>query len=99
MVNIPHMRKHLAIPQPPPKPHPLPKDVALWTLKTKTIMVEAVLQGFNTREEIITRFGLSPEELERWIGLYIEHGAGGLKTTAVGAIRRKEQQSKAKPHG
>jgi transposase-like protein len=56
----------------------------------RAAVVEQLLQGLTTSEEISADHGVGPEELEAWTENYRAHGLNGLKATRPPPIRTTE---------
>jgi transposase-like protein len=58
-----------------------------WTPQRKAAVVEKVLRGVATAEQICAEHGIWPEELDSWLENYRVFGLGGLKASRVPPIR------------
>lgn len=65
----------------------LPQPNTRWVARRKAAVVQAVQHGLATREEVITRYGLSEEELDSWAQAIATHGLAALKVTATQKYR------------
>ena len=59
----------------------LPPDTKRWTVRRKAAVVEAVLSGMITLEEVCRRYDLSVEEILSWHNSMERHGVPSLHTT------------------
>ena len=64
-----------------------PANTGRWVASRKAVVVDAVLNNLITRTEAISRYGLSEEELDGWIGAAERHGRDALKATAAQRYR------------
>ena len=60
-----------------------PPDTKRWTARRKALVVEAVLSGMITIEEVCRRYALSVEEFLSWHNAIRRHGVQGLQTTKL----------------
>ena len=63
--------------------HLPPPDTNRWTARRKALVVEAVLSGMITIEEVTRRYALSVEELLSWHNAMQRHGVQGLQITKL----------------
>ena len=66
-----------------PEPH-----TTRWVASRKIAVVRGVLYGLITKDQALTRFGLSQEEFQSWVTAAAIHGEDGLKTTNVQKFRQ-----------
>lgn len=66
---------------PPPSTH-------RWVASRKACVVRAVLYGLLSRDQAMTLYGLSEEELQSWIVASAKHGNEALKATRVQKFRQ-----------
>lgn len=59
-----------------------------WVASRKAAVVLAVAHGLIAREEALSLYALSGEEFDSWISAARDHGADGLKVTALRRIRQ-----------
>jgi transposase-like protein len=64
-----------------------PPDTKRWTPRRKAAVVEAVLSGVTTIEEVCRRYDLTVEEFLSWHNTMERHGAPGLRTTRLQTYR------------
>lgn len=62
--------------------------VQRWVASRKAAVVKAVRFGLVTREEVLNRYALSPEELDAWLSAVEKHGESALKATSVQRYRQ-----------
>jgi transposase-like protein len=60
-----------------------PSDTKRWTARRKASIVEAVLSGMITIEEVCRRYGLSVDEFLSWHNAMQSHGVPGLRITKL----------------
>ena len=65
----------------------LPSVDTRWVASRKAVVVNAVSHGLITRDEAISRYGLSEEEFDGWLTAVQKHGAKALKVTAIQKYR------------
>ena len=85
---------------PPPKTAAdgLPRrDTTRWTARRKVAVVEAVLGGVISREEVCRRYGLSINEVLSWQKTLQMHGASGLRTSRLQKYRYSRPTRRAPP--
>jgi len=58
-----------------------PPDTKRWVPRRKAVVVEAVLSGVITLEEVCRRYALSVDEFLSWRNAMEMHGVPGLRTT------------------
>ena len=66
-----------------------PTSTKRWVASRKAAVVRAVLYGLITETEAKTRYALSDEELQSWVGAVTTHGEKALKATAVKKYRQR----------
>jgi len=66
-----------------------PTSTKRWVASRKAAVVRAVLYGLITETEAKTRYALSDEELQSWVGAVTTHGENALKATAVKKYRQR----------
>jgi transposase-like protein len=64
-----------------------PPDTKRWTPRRKASVVDAVLNGVITIEEVCHRYGLSVEEFLSWHNAIQRHGVQGLHITNLKKYR------------
>ena len=64
-----------------------PADTKRWTPRRKAAVVDAVLIGVITIEEVCGRYDLTVEEFLSWQNLVNMHGLPGLRTTRIQTYR------------
>ena len=64
-----------------------PPDTVRWVARRKALVVRAVRHGLVTEEEILARYGLSPEEFARWSAAESQYGEAGLRVTKLQTYR------------
>ena len=64
-----------------------PADTTRWTPRRKAAVVEAVLSGEITIEEVCHRYDLTVEEFLSWRNTMERHGVPGLRTTRLKSYR------------
>lgn len=62
--------------------------VRRWVASRKAAVVKAVRHGLLSRDEVLERYALSPEELDGWMSAVERHGESALKATAVQRYRQ-----------
>jgi hypothetical protein len=60
-----------------------PPDTKRWTSRRKAAIVDAVLTGVTTMEEVCCRYGLSVDEFLSWHNAMERHGLPGLRATRL----------------
>lgn len=65
-----------------------PGDTKRWVASRKGTVVRAVLYGLLTKEQALSRYSLSAEELSEWIRAVATHGDDALKATALQKYRQ-----------
>ena len=68
-----------------------PPTTRRWVIRRKAEVVCAVKGRLLTREEAITRYGISQDEYEAWERSVERHGMHGLRSTRLQHYRRREQ--------
>ena len=63
--------------------HLPPTDTKRWTPRRKASVVEAVLSGVTTIEEVCRRYHLSVDEFLSWHNAMERRGVPGLRTTKL----------------
>ena len=63
--------------------HLPPPDIKRWTVRRKASIVEAVLTGMITIEEMCRRYDLSVDEFLSWHNTIQRHGVQGLQVTKL----------------
>ncbi|MDO5657868.1 MAG: DUF1153 domain-containing protein [Paracoccus sp. (in: a-proteobacteria)] len=66
----------------------LPPVDTRWIARRKAVVVKAVACGLISRDEVLTRYGLSEEELDSWQNAYLRHGQAALRSTALQKYRQ-----------
>ncbi|RMD90642.1 MAG: DUF1153 domain-containing protein [Alphaproteobacteria bacterium] len=64
-----------------------PKNTRRWVARRKAAVVRAVEAGLITREEAMSTWALTEEELDSWCRAVERHGEAALKATAVQKYR------------
>jgi hypothetical protein len=64
-----------------------PPNTYRWVASRKAVVVDAVVHHLISRNEALTRYDLSEEELDAWIAASMLHGRDALKATAVQRFR------------
>jgi transposase-like protein len=64
-----------------------PPDTRRWTARRKAAVVEAVLSGAISLEEVCRRYDLSLDEFLSWHNTMKMHGIRGLRTTMLQRYR------------
>jgi transposase-like protein len=64
-----------------------PPDTTRWVTRRKANVVQAVLSGAISIEDVCTRYGLSVEEFDSWHRLIERHGVHGLRSTKLHIYR------------
>jgi hypothetical protein len=59
-----------------------------WVASRKASVVRGVLYGLITRDEALSRYGLSDEEFTEWVSAVSTHGEDALKTTRLKQYRQ-----------
>lgn len=65
----------------------LPDSDTRWVASRKALVVRAVIYGLLTHEAALTRYDLTPEELDQWIANYTEGGMNNLKIASIPIAR------------
>ncbi|PRX30544.1 Protein of unknown function [Meinhardsimonia xiamenensis] len=65
-----------------------PKSTRRWVARRKAAVVRALRAGLISREEALSTWDLSEEELESWCRAVSRHGEAALKATAVQKFRQ-----------
>jgi hypothetical protein len=65
-----------------------PPDTVRWVARRKATVVKAVKFGLITRDDAMSRYALSEEELEAWIRAIERHGMNALKATRLKTFRQ-----------
>lgn len=60
-----------------------------WTARRKLAVLGEVKAGILSREEALSRYGLTDAELASWESMYDAHGIVGLSATKIQAFRRE----------
>lgn len=81
-----HLRRRKAVQVDLPPP-----GVTRWVIRRKAQVVEAVLAGVLTVEEVCERYSVSPEEFHSWQRSFESHGVYGLRTTRSQIYRNSGQ--------
>lgn len=68
----------------------LPPRRTRWVASRKAIVVNAVRHRLITRDDALTRYGLTGEELDSWCDAVDRHGIGALRVTALQKYRDRE---------
>ncbi|KZY35708.1 hypothetical protein A3731_02465 [Roseovarius sp. HI0049] len=71
-----------------------PADTRRWVASRKLMVVRGVLYGLLSREDALTRYGLSDEEFQEWVTALSAHGTEGLKATNRPAADKTVDNSK-----
>lgn len=66
----------------------LPPVRTRWVASRKAKVVNAVRYDLISRAEAIGRYGLSDEEFDHWCAIVENHGARGLRVTAIQQFRQ-----------
>lgn len=66
----------------------LPPRQTRWVARRKATVVLAVRHGLLTREEALSRYELSEEELSRWEQMLERHGKAALRVAAIQQINQ-----------
>lgn len=59
-----------------------------WVASRKAAVVRGVVYGLISKDEALTRYGLSEDEFMEWVRAVSTHGEGGLKTTMLQKYRQ-----------
>lgn len=59
-----------------------------WTARRKMAVLGEVNSGILSREEALSRYGLTDDELASWERMYDAHGIAGLAATKMQALRK-----------
>ena len=59
-----------------------------WVASRKAAVVQALEHGLITREEALSRYSLSEEELDAWQSAVEQHGITALKATTLQRYRQ-----------
>jgi hypothetical protein len=70
-----------------------PPDTKRWVPRRKAVVVEAVLSGVITLEEVCRRYALSVDEFLSWHNAMEMHGVPGLRTTRLQIYRDSSHRS------
>ena len=65
-----------------------PASTRRWVARRKAAVVRGVLSGLLSRDEALSLYGLSEEELDGWIRAASTHGIDALKATTIQRYRR-----------
>ena len=65
-----------------------PKKTKRWVARLKKVVVDAVEHGLISKEEAMSLYDLSSEELESWVDLSKNHGGAALRATALQKYRQ-----------
>jgi len=65
-----------------------PRDTRRWVASRKLMVVRAVVYGLMTQAEAQAEYGISQDEFHEWLQAVSDHGAQGLKVTAVKKTRQ-----------
>lgn len=65
----------------------LPDADTRWVASRKQTVVLAVNQGLITRDEALSRYGLSGEEFDAWRHAHMVYGKAALKVTSISKYR------------
>ena len=63
-------------------------DTRRWVARRKAAVVQAVRAGLITREEALSMYALTGEELDSWCDAVDRHGVGALRATALQKYRQ-----------
>ncbi len=66
----------------------LPDPQTRWVASRKAAVAEAVLYGLMSRDDAISRYGLTDEELDSWVAAINRHGKDALKVTQIQNFRQ-----------
>ncbi|AGT08326.1 CtrA inhibitor SciP [Paracoccus aminophilus] len=66
----------------------LPAPNTRWVASRKAVVAEAVEYGLLTRDEALSRYGLTEEELDCWVEAIRGHGREALKVTRIQSFRQ-----------
>ena len=65
-----------------------PENTRRWVVSRKIAVVRGVLYGLVTKEEAMSKYGLSDEEFASWVKAVADHGEEALKATAIQKYRQ-----------
>ena len=68
----------------------LPDADTRWVASRKQTVVLAVSHGLISRDEALSRYGLSAEEFDGWCRANTAHGKAALRVTALQKYRRSQ---------
>lgn len=63
-------------------------DTQRWVASRKAAVVRGITTGLISRADAKTRWKLSDDELDEWLGAVQNHGESALKTTMVQRYRQ-----------
>lgn len=66
----------------------LPPPQTRWVASRKAAVVDAVHYGLLSRDEAISRYGLTVEEFDAWTDGFRRHGRNALKVTQLQKFRQ-----------
>ncbi|MEO0466306.1 MAG: DUF1153 domain-containing protein [Pseudomonadota bacterium] len=64
-----------------------PANIGRWVTRRKAEVVAAVQGGLISKDDALSRYGLSDEEFSGWLRLYSVHGSKGLRATRLQQYR------------
>ena len=59
-----------------------------WVASRKAAVIRAIAGGLISREDAMTHYGLSGEELDAWLAAVDQHGEAALKATTIQRYRQ-----------
>lgn len=59
-----------------------------WVASRKAAVVRGVVYGLISKDEALSRYGLSEDEFMEWVRAVSTHGESGLKTTMLQKYRQ-----------
>jgi hypothetical protein len=65
-----------------------PATTRRWVASRKAAVVRGVVYGLISKEEALSRYGLSEDEFMEWVRAVSTHGERGLKTTMLQKYRQ-----------
>ena len=67
-----------------------PADTTRWVASRKACVLRAIATGLISRDEALSRWDLSAEELDTWLAKASRYGGAALKATAVQNYPREQ---------
>lgn len=67
-----------------------PADTTRWVASRKACLLRAIAAGLISRDEALSRWDLSAEELDTWLAKASRYGGAALKATAVQNYPREQ---------